>query len=61
MDGCETLADWLAEAEETPGSWWGDWHNWLKKYSGKKRPARPVENGLEDAPGSFVKDRFDLR
>ncbi len=61
MDGKATLADWLDAASETAGSWWGDWDKWLKKRSGKKRTARDVEGGIEDAPGSYVKDRFDLR
>ncbi len=61
MDGKDTLADWLDAASETAGSWWGDWDKWLKKRSGKKRAARDVGEGIEDAPGSYVKDRFDLR
>jgi len=61
MDGREALADWLDTASETAGSWWGDWDKWLKKHSGKKLAARVVKEGLEDAPGSYVKDRFDLR
>ncbi|WP_416897177.1 MAG: PHA/PHB synthase family protein [Minwuia sp.] len=50
---------WLADATETPGSWWPDWIKWMQKYSGKKVPARiPGEGGLkaiEDAPGTYVK------
>lgn len=50
---------WLAEATETPGSWWPDWIKWMQKLSGKKVPARiPGEGGLkaiEAAPGSYVK------
>lgn len=50
---------WLADATETPGSWWPDWLKWMQKLSGKKVPARvPGEGGLkaiEDAPGSYVK------
>ena len=55
-----TLSKWIAGAEEHPGSWWPDWHNWLKRKSGKKAPAR--EPGahkkypaIEDAPGRYVK------
>jgi len=58
------LSAWLDAAEETAGSWWGDWDKWLKKRSGKKvlaRAAGAVNGVLEDAPGSFVRDRFDLR
>lgn len=50
---------WLADATETPGSWWPDWIKWMQKHSGKMVPARvPGEGGLkaiEDAPGSYVK------
>lgn len=57
----DTVADWQADAVETPGSWWPDWMPWMAKLSGKKVPARvPGEGGLkaiEDAPGSYVKVR----
>ncbi|ANK81493.1 MAG: class I poly(R)-hydroxyalkanoic acid synthase [Rhizobiales bacterium NRL2] len=56
-----TPDEWLADATETPGSWWPDWIKWMQKHSGKKVPARvPGEGGLkaiEDAPGSYVKVR----
>jgi polyhydroxyalkanoate synthase len=60
----ETLSGWLEGAIETAGSWWLDWDKWLKRKSGKKVPARvagAVGGVLEDAPGSFVKLRFDQR
>lgn len=46
---------WLAKAEEHPGSWWPDWQNWLEKRSGDKVKARKVQKPLEAAPGSYVK------
>ncbi|MDF1721904.1 MAG: class I poly(R)-hydroxyalkanoic acid synthase [Minwuia sp.] len=53
--------DWLADATETPGSWWPDWIKWMRKHSGKKVAARVPGDGklevLEDAPGSYVKVR----
>jgi polyhydroxyalkanoate synthase len=56
-----TLEAWLDGATETPGSWWPDWSKWLAKRSGKKVPARTPGNGalevIEDAPGTYVKDR----
>ena len=56
----KTLNKWIAGAEEHHGSWWPDWHNWLKRKSGKKVPARePGANkkypAIEDAPGRYVK------
>jgi polyhydroxyalkanoate synthase len=50
---------WLADAEETPGSWWPHWAGWLKQRAGGKVAARDPTKGplkpLEDAPGSFVR------
>ena len=50
---------WRDHAEVHSGSWWPDWHAWLKQYTGGKIPARrPGANGLkviEDAPGSYVR------
>lgn len=57
-----TLEDWLQDAAETPGSWWVDWDAWLKARSGRKVPAREpgaVLGALEEAPGSYVRVRFD--
>jgi polyhydroxyalkanoate synthase len=54
-----TVEDWLAGAEEHPGSWWPYWSAWLAQRSGAKVAARDPAKGklapLEDAPGSFVK------
>jgi polyhydroxyalkanoate synthase len=63
-DARPKLADeWLAGAEEHPGSWWPDWHGWLKPLSGPMVPARKPGDGklsvLEDAPGSYVMVKSD--
>jgi polyhydroxyalkanoate synthase len=54
-----TVEDWLAGAEEHPGSWWPYWSEWLAERSGAKVAARDPAKGklkaIEDAPGSFVK------
>ena len=54
-----TAEEWMAGAEEHPGSWWPEWMVWLKARSGKQVPARDPTKGplkpLEDAPGSYVK------
>ena len=52
--------DWLATAQERPGSWWADWADWLDAFRGKERKA-PTRLGdsdhppIEPAPGSYVK------
>ena len=57
-----SLAEWMAKAAETPGSWWPDWATWLAALSGPKIPARDASTGplkpIEDAPGTFVKERL---
>ncbi|HRH85561.1 MAG TPA: class I poly(R)-hydroxyalkanoic acid synthase [Rubrivivax sp.] len=51
---------WLADATETPGSWWNDWIQWLKPHIGKMQAA-PRKAGsakykpIEPAPGRYVK------
>ena len=57
FDGAD-IDHWLKHADETPGSWWPHWIEWLSKKSGKQTEARePGEKlgVLEDAPGSYVK------
>jgi polyhydroxyalkanoate synthase len=53
------LDQWLANAEEHPGSWWPDWIAWLKKMDSAEVEARPPGGGklkpIEDAPGSYVR------
>jgi polyhydroxyalkanoate synthase len=57
-----TKADeWLATAEERPGSWWPEWQKWISTYSDGSVPARkPGDHKIKpigDAPGSYVKVR----
>ena len=57
---CEEPADWLAGAEEKPGSWWNDWIAWLKPRAEEQLPARTqLGSNLyppgEPAPGRYVK------
>jgi len=52
---------WLQAAAQAPGSWWEDWAKWVARFAGKKVPARAPGCGVfkpvEDAPGSYVKNR----
>ncbi len=60
----ETLDAWRADAAETPGSWWLDWDAWMKRLNTPAEPAPAREpgrrhNALADAPGAYVRVRFD--
>ena len=60
----ETPEEWLAGAEQHPGSWWTDWQKWIGGLNGKdmvaaRDPAKGKLKALEDAPGSFAKFRLD--
>jgi len=59
-----SLDDYIAGAEEHPGSWWPHWLDWLEQQCSKRVPAtgkrKPGGRGdpvLGDAPGSYVKTR----
>jgi polyhydroxyalkanoate synthase len=50
--------------EETAGSWWPHWDKWLTARGKRMVPARQpgaLHGVVEDAPGRFVKVRFDER
>ncbi|PIP96973.1 MAG: class I poly(R)-hydroxyalkanoic acid synthase [Rhodobacterales bacterium CG18_big_fil_WC_8_21_14_2_50_71_9] len=58
------LEDWIKGADETPGSWWPHWDAWLAKRGGAMVAAREPGAALgviEEAPGAYVKVRFDKR
>jgi len=54
-----TYEDWLEEATETPGTWWGDWIGWLTAQAPERVPAREPGGGkltpICDAPGEYVR------
>ncbi|HEU4960412.1 MAG TPA: class I poly(R)-hydroxyalkanoic acid synthase [Sphingomonas sp.] len=59
-----SLADFVAGATETKGSWWPDWLAWLRGQDSEEVPVndarRPGEGklkALEDAPGTYVRQR----
>ncbi len=51
--------DWVANAQETAGSWWPDWAAWIAAQAPEKVPAREPGGGkvalLGDAPGEYVR------
>jgi len=55
--------NFLKKATFHQGSWWNDWVEWLKKYSGKllsmNHLNHNVQKIIENAPGSYVKDRLN--
>ncbi|MEG3124458.1 PHA/PHB synthase family protein [Sphingomonas sp. GB1N7] len=63
-DPVESLADFVAGATETKGSWWPDWIGWLHDRDdetvpakGARQPGKGILKAIEDAPGSYVKSR----
>ncbi len=57
-----TPDEWLAGAQEMPGSWWLHWAEWVKSRSGKQVKARgrigsTKYEPIEPAPGRYVKEK----
>ena len=52
---------WIDKAEETKGSWWPHWHEWIKAKDDDEVPARKpggsALNAIADAPGTYVLER----
>jgi polyhydroxyalkanoate synthase len=50
--------DWIAAAQEHPGSWWPHWFAWVEAQAPKRVKARGPGSGklpaLADAPGTYV-------
>ena len=60
----DSLADFVAGATETKGSWWPDWIDWIAGRSGDKVRAKGARvpgkgklKAIEDAPGRYVRSR----
>ena len=49
--------EWVMGATEHKGSWWPEWVRWLDTYAGELVPAREIPEGIEAAPGSYVRVR----
>ena len=60
-----SLADFVAGAKETKGSWWPDWRAWLADQNtdgdvsatGPRVPGEGSLPALEAAPGLYVRTR----
>lgn len=59
----ESPDDWLTAAAPQAGSWWTDWQSWITAQDDAQVAARDPAAGplkaLEEAPGSYVKQRLD--
>ncbi len=57
----ETAEAWFEGATEIAGSWWPDWQRWVTAQGGAAGratvPARTPAEGIEPAPGSYVRMR----
>ena len=60
----ETLAEFVAGATETTGSWWPDWLGWLRDQDdrmvhakGARNPGKGKLKAIADAPGRYVRER----
>ncbi len=54
----DDLDAWMAQATESPGSWWPDWQRWIEGLNDervkKRTPGRSALKPLADAPGTYV-------
>ena len=62
--GAQSLADFVAGATETRGSWWPDWIVWLRDRGddevaaeGARHPGEGALPALGEAPGDYVRAR----
>ena len=60
----DSLEEFVAGAEEHPGSWWPYWIDWLRKLDattvkarGKRVPGSRGDKVIEPAPGRYVRER----
>jgi len=54
-----TAKEWMAQAEEHPGSWWPTWAAWLSQHAGgmvaaPKHAGNRTHRPIEPAPGRYV-------
>ena len=60
----DTLDEFVASANETAGSWWPDWLEWIRSHdpatvpaTGKRKPGGKGDKTVEPAPGRYVRTR----
>lgn len=56
----QAAEQWLANAQQEDGSWWPAWQAWLAAHSSAQVKVQPIDSrkALEDAPGSYVMQRY---
>ena len=61
----ESAEAWFEGAQQNAGSWWTDWQSWVTGHDAAqvdpRDPAKGKLKALEEAPGSFVKARVDVK
>ena len=61
----ESAEAWFEGAQQNAGSWWTDWQAWVTGHDAvqvdPRDPAKGKLKALEEAPGSFVKARVDVK
>ncbi len=61
----ESAEAWFEGAQQNAGSWWTDWQAWVTGHDAEqvdpRDPAKGKLKALEEAPGSFVKARVDVK
>jgi polyhydroxyalkanoate synthase len=57
----ESADEWFNSSKRHEGSWWLEWHEWNKTYAGElvkaPTPLKSKVAVIEDAPGSYVRQR----
>lgn len=52
----DSVQEWLETAREIQGSWWNNWLEWIKPFSGSLVKSPIINEFLRDAPGLYVKN-----
>lgn len=52
----DSVQEWLDTAKEIQGSWWNNWLEWIKPFSGQLIKSPVISEFLRDAPGLYVKN-----